>query len=153
MGGAGLQWKLTIALVLIVMAPFVASFVLVDQIGKVAGNFGATEARARAETIEQVVRVYRDLVVTSKSLHGEVAQRIATRTDVRAPVPGVTLDKILDEEATLRAIAVLRPDGSVIPEATRPGGPEEPGPVAQVRAEPDVCNCVICFHARLLHSK
>ncbi len=123
--GVGLQWKLTILLVVIAMAPLVASAILIDQIGKVAANFGATEARARAETIEQVIRVYRDLVVTSKSLHGEVAQRVASRTDIMTPVPGVTLDKVLDEEANLRAIAVLRPDGSVIAEAARPGGPEE----------------------------
>jgi signal transduction histidine kinase len=122
--GVGLQWKLTILLVVIAMAPLVASAILIDQIGKVAANFGATEARARAETIEQVIRVYRDLVVTSKSLHGEVAQRVASRGDIMTPVPGVTLDKILDEEANLSAIAVLRPDGSVIADAARPGGPE-----------------------------
>jgi two-component system, NtrC family, nitrogen regulation sensor histidine kinase NtrY len=125
--GVGLQGKLTITLVLIVSLPIIASAVLIDQIGKVAANFGAQEARARAETIEQVIRVYRDLVVTSKALQGEVAQRIANRPDVLKPVPNVTLDKILESEANLRAIAVLRPDGSAIAEATRPPGPEESG--------------------------
>jgi hypothetical protein len=125
--GVGLQAKLTITLVLIVSLPIVASVFLIDQIGKVAANFGATEARARAETIEQVIRVYRDLVVTSKALQGEIAQRIAARSDILKPVPAVTLDKILESEADLRAIAVLRPDGSTIAETTRPPGPEESG--------------------------
>ncbi len=58
----GLQWKLTVALVLIVLLPLVASAMLIDQIGKVAANFGATEARERGAMIEQVSRVYRDLV-------------------------------------------------------------------------------------------
>jgi two-component system nitrogen regulation sensor histidine kinase NtrY len=117
----GLQWKLTIALVLIVLLPLVASAILIDSIGKYAANFGATEAKERAAMIEQVSRVYRDLVVTTKALQAEVAQRIASRPDILNPVPQVTLAKILDEEANLRAIAVLRPDGSVIDEAAKPG--------------------------------
>jgi len=121
----GLQWKLTIALVLIVLLPLVASAVLIDSIGKYAANFGATEAKERAAMIEQVSRVYRDLVVTTKSLQAEVAQRVASRPDILAPIPELTLDKILDEEASLRAIAVLRPDGSVIDEATKPDVPDE----------------------------
>ena len=121
----GLQVKLTVALVLIVLLPLLASAVLIDQIGRVAANFGATEARERAAMIEQVSRVYRDLVQTTKALQVEVAQRIAARPDIFAPVPGVTLPKILDEEANLRAIAVLRPDGSVLDEAAKPTGPHE----------------------------
>ena len=121
----GLQWKLTVALVLIVLLPLIASAVLIDSIGKVAANFGATEARERAAMIEQVSRVYRDLVSTTKALQVEVAQRIAARPDIMNPVPEITLDKILDEEANLRAIAVLRPDGSVIDEAAKPGEPDE----------------------------
>ena len=121
----GLQWKLTIGLVLIVMMPLVASALLIDQIGKVAANFGATEARERAAMIEQVSRVYRDLVATTKALQVEVAQRIAARPDILNPVEGVTLDKILEHEASLRAIAVLRPDGSQIDEASKPAEPDE----------------------------
>jgi nitrogen fixation/metabolism regulation signal transduction histidine kinase len=121
----GLQWKLTVALVLIVLLPLVASAVLIDSIGKVAAGYGATEARERAAMIEQVGRVYRDLVQTTKALQVEVAQRIAARPDILNPVPEITLDKILDEEANLRAIAVLRPDGSVIDEAAKPPEPDE----------------------------
>jgi len=121
----GLQLRLVLGIMLLVLIPVVASYVMIDQISTVAGNFGATEAKARAETIEQVIRVYRDLVVTTKALHGEVAQRIASRGDLMTPVPGVTLEKILESEANLRAIAVIRPDGSTIAEASRPSGPEE----------------------------
>jgi nitrogen fixation/metabolism regulation signal transduction histidine kinase len=121
----GLQWKLTAALVVIVMVPLVASAILIDQIGKVAANFGATEARERAAMIEQVSRVYRDLVQTAKALQVEVAQRIAARPDIVHPVPNVTLDRILDEEANLRAIAVLQPDGSVLDESAKPAEPDD----------------------------
>ncbi|HEX5061228.1 MAG TPA: ATP-binding protein, partial [Kofleriaceae bacterium] len=37
----------------------------------------------------------------------------------------ITLEKILDEEASLRAIAVLRPDGSLVEEASKPVEPAE----------------------------
>ena len=90
----GLQIKLTVALVLIVLLPLVASAILIDQIGKLAANYGATEARERAAMIEQVGRVYRDLVSTTKALQAEVAQRIAARPDILNPVPEITLDTL-----------------------------------------------------------
>jgi nitrogen fixation/metabolism regulation signal transduction histidine kinase len=121
----GLQLRLVIGVLVLMVTPLVASWLMIDQISTVAGMFGATEAKARAETLEQVVRVYRDLVMTTKALESEVAQRIASRPDLLTPVPGVTLEKILDAEANLRAIAVLRPDGSTIAEATRPATPDE----------------------------
>ena len=123
--GMGLQLKLVIGVFVLVLIPLVMSWLMIDQISTVAAKFGSTEAKARAETIEQVIRVYRDLVITTKALHGEVTHRIATRTDLMTPVPGVTLEKILESEANLRAIAVLRPDGSVIGEAARADGPKE----------------------------
>jgi nitrogen fixation/metabolism regulation signal transduction histidine kinase len=122
----GLQVKLTIALVAMVLMPFIASAVLIDQINKVATNFGATEAQERAAMVEQVIRVYRDLVLTTKALEVEVADRIGRRPEVQSPAPG-TLAKILQSEAALRAIAVLRPDGSVVDEANRPTEPEAAG--------------------------
>jgi nitrogen fixation/metabolism regulation signal transduction histidine kinase len=121
----GLQLKLVIGVVFLVAIPVVASYVMLDQISSAAGNFGSAEAKARADMIEQVVRVYRDFVTTTKALHGEVAQRLAARTDIMTPVPGVTLEKILTSEANLRAIAVLRPDGTTIAEASRPADADE----------------------------
>jgi nitrogen fixation/metabolism regulation signal transduction histidine kinase len=73
-----------------------------------------------------VIRVYRDLVLTTKALEVEVADRIGRRPEVQSPAPG-TLAKILQSEAALRAIAVLRPDGSVVDEANRPTEPEAAG--------------------------
>jgi nitrogen fixation/metabolism regulation signal transduction histidine kinase len=116
----GVQLRLIIGVLVLMLAPLVASWLMIDQISTVAGIYGSTEAKARAETLEKVIRVYRDLVVTSKALHGEVAQRIAAGPGVAAPVPGQTLEKILETEADLRAIAVLRPDGTTVAEATRP---------------------------------
>jgi nitrogen fixation/metabolism regulation signal transduction histidine kinase len=122
----GLQVKLTIALVAMVLMPFIASAVLIDQINKVATNFGATEAQERAAMVEQVIRVYRDLVLTTKALEVEVADRIGRRPDVLSPAPG-TLANVLESEAALRAIAVLKPDGSILDEAQRPAEPEAAG--------------------------
>ena len=126
----GLQLKVVLGVVVLVLLPLLMSWFLIGQISTAAAKFGSTEAKARAETIEQVIRVYRDLVITTKALHGEVAQRVATRSDLMTPVPGVTLEKILESEANLRAIAVLRPDGSVIAEAARA---EEPIPSTLLR--------------------
>jgi two-component system, NtrC family, nitrogen regulation sensor histidine kinase NtrY len=116
----GLQWKLTLGVFVIVMMPLVASAILIDQTGKVAANFGATEATARAETLEQVIRVYRDLVVVSKHLQSEVALRIAARPELAAPVPGETLRRIVEGEPNLRAAALVRPDGIELDYAVRP---------------------------------
>src|SRR6476619_1939060 len=101
----GLQGKLTILMIVMVLMPFGASAILIDQINKVATQFGKTEADERAAMVEQVIRVYRDLVAVTKALEAEVAQRLAARPDVQTPAPGV-LGKILEQEANLRAIAV-----------------------------------------------
>ena len=114
----GLQWKLTVAVVLIVMMPLVASAILIDQIGKVGANFGATAARERADTLEQVTRVYRDLVLTTKELQLEVAQRVGSLQGIETATKE-RLQTIVDSEAKLRAIAVVRPDGTVFAEAAK----------------------------------
>src|SRR5687767_3083203 len=122
----GLQAKLTILMVVMVLIPFGASWYLIDKINKVATEFGRTEAQERQAMVEQVIRVYRDLVAVTKAFEAEVAQRIAARPDVQTPAPGV-LAKILESEASLRVITVLRPDGSVLDEASRPAEPESAG--------------------------
>ncbi|HTL33571.1 MAG TPA: ATP-binding protein [Kofleriaceae bacterium] len=122
----GLQGKLTILMIVMVLMPFGASAILIDQINKVATQFGKTEAEERGAMVEQVIRVYRDLVAVTKALEAEVAQRIAARPDVQTPAPDV-LAKILEQEANLRAIAVLQPDGSVLDEASRPAEPDSAG--------------------------
>jgi len=121
----GLQLKLVIGLVFLVAIPLVASWVMLDQITTAAGNFGSAEAKSRAEMIEQVVRVYRDPVITTKSPPGAVAHGIAVRPGSLTALPRVPAEKLLATEANLRAIAVLRPDGSTIAEASRPADAEE----------------------------
>ena len=68
--GASLQWKLTVGLVVIVMMPLVVSYFLIDQIGKVAGNFGATEARARAEELLTRLGVSLDAAIAHINRYG-----------------------------------------------------------------------------------
>ncbi|HUJ59909.1 MAG TPA: ATP-binding protein [Kofleriaceae bacterium] len=120
----GLQWKLTIALVLIVMMPLGASYVLIDQIGKVAANFAANESDTHVAAMEKALGTYRELFVTTKTLHAEVADRLSRRPNLLALDPKVDLDQVLDDDAShaanLRAIAVLRADGTTVAESRRP---------------------------------
>jgi two-component system nitrogen regulation sensor histidine kinase NtrY len=115
-----LQLKLTVALVLIVMTPLVASAYLIDQLGKAAANVAAGEAASRIATMEKAKHTYTDLVDLTKRLHGEIASRLAQRPDFLALDPTINLAKVINEEPGLRAIALLRPDGSTAAEADRP---------------------------------
>ena len=115
-----LQLKLTAALVLIVMTPLAASAYLIDQLGRTAANVAASEASSRIETMERAQSVYRELVEVTKHLDGEIAGRLAQRTDLLALDPTINLVKIIDVEPGLRAIALVRPDASVAAEASRP---------------------------------
>jgi two-component system, NtrC family, nitrogen regulation sensor histidine kinase NtrY len=134
--GASLQFKLTIGLVVIVMVPLAVSYFLIDQIGKVAANFAAGEADTHVVVMDKALDVYRDLFVTTKNYEAEVADRLAHRPDLLAPKmegsgftpgPGIdpkaNLDILLTD--TLRGVAVLRADGTVVKEAERP--PTGPG--------------------------
>jgi len=115
-----LQLKLTAALVLIVMTPLAASAYFIDQLGKAAANVAAGEASSRIATMEKAIDTYRDLVELTKRLHGEIAERLAQRPDFLALDPTVNLAKVINDEPGLRAIALLRPDGSAAAEAERP---------------------------------
>jgi nitrogen fixation/metabolism regulation signal transduction histidine kinase len=115
-----LQLKLTLALVLIVMTPLVASAYFIDQLGKAAANVAAGEAESRIETMERAKRTYIDLVDLTKRLHGEIAERLAQRPDFLTLDPTINLAKVINDEPGLRAIALLRPDGSAAAEAERP---------------------------------
>jgi len=121
--GASLQWKLTVGLVLIVMVPLTVSYFLIDQIGKVAANFAAGEADAHVVVMDKALDVYRDLFITTKNYQAEVADRLAHRPDLLALDPKADLQSLLTD--TLRGVAMLRDDGTVIKEAQRP--PTGPG--------------------------
>jgi two-component system, NtrC family, nitrogen regulation sensor histidine kinase NtrY len=115
-----LQLKLTAALVLIVITPLAASAYLIDQLGKAAANVAAGEASSRIAAMEKAQGSYTDLVNVTKRLHDEIASRLAQRPDFVSLEPTVNLAKVINDEPLLRAIALLRPDGSVIAEAERP---------------------------------
>jgi two-component system, NtrC family, nitrogen regulation sensor histidine kinase NtrY len=124
-----LQLKLTVALVLIVMTPLAVSAYFIGQIGKTAANFAAGEAQARTAILERSMEAYHTLVRTKKDLHHEVAWRLAHRPDLVAASAGTSdanaeLVHLTSNEPGLRAIAILRPDGTAIAEAKRnPTGP------------------------------
>jgi two-component system nitrogen regulation sensor histidine kinase NtrY len=113
-----LMWKLTVALVLIVMTPLVASYFMIDQIATHAASTYANEAADTVSAMDKALDAYRDLFETTKHLHAEIADRLSRRPQL------TNLDQILDEEgareANLRGIAVLRPDGSVVEQAAHP---------------------------------
>ncbi|HEY0477092.1 MAG TPA: ATP-binding protein [Kofleriaceae bacterium] len=115
-----LQLKLTAALVLIVMTPLAASAYLIDQLGKTAANVNASEASSRIDTMEKAIDTYRDLVELTKRLHDEIATRLAQRPDFVALDPTINLARIINDEPGLRAIALVRPDGTAAAEAERP---------------------------------
>ncbi|HLL21325.1 MAG TPA: ATP-binding protein [Kofleriaceae bacterium] len=119
-----LQLKLTVALVLIVMTPLAVSAYFIGQLGRAAANVAAGEASARTEILDRSIDAYHDLVRTKKDLHHEIGRRLAQRADLIAAVDGADvtaeLQKLVTHEPGLRAIAVLRPDGTAIAEAARP---------------------------------
>jgi two-component system, NtrC family, nitrogen regulation sensor histidine kinase NtrY len=115
-----LQLKLTAALVLIVITPMAVSAYLIDQLGKAAANVAAGEASSRIATMNDAKRTYRDLVEITKRLHSEIAGRLAQRPDFLALDPTANLAKVINDEPGLRAIALVRPDGSTAAQAERP---------------------------------
>jgi nitrogen fixation/metabolism regulation signal transduction histidine kinase len=119
-----LQLKLTVALVLIVMTPLAVSAYFIGQLGKAAANVAAGEAQARTAILEKSIDAYHELVRTKKDLHHEVATRLAGRPELITAATGgndarAALEKLVKTEPGLRAIAVLRPDGTTISEAMR----------------------------------
>ena len=118
----GLQWRLTIALVVIVLTPLAASYFMIDQISTHAANTYAKEAADNVVAMERALDSYRELFETTKRLHAVIADRIARRPDVLAGNPD--LAKILEGEgaleANLRGIAILRADGTAGEHAEHP---------------------------------
>jgi two-component system, NtrC family, nitrogen regulation sensor histidine kinase NtrY len=119
-----LQWRVTAALVIIVLIPFALSYVLLDQIGRSAANYKANEARESIAAMDKALDAYRDLFETTKRLHADIADRLSRRAQLIALDPKADLEAILDEEVAaqshLRGIALLREDGSVVIQAEHP---------------------------------
>ena len=74
-----LMWKLTVALVLIVMTPLVASYFMIDQIATHAASTYANEAADTVSAMDKALDAYRDLFETTKHLHAEIADRLSRR--------------------------------------------------------------------------
>ncbi len=115
-----LQLKLTVYLVALVMAPLALSSFFIGQLGKAAANVAAGEASARTRVFESSIDAYHDLVRTTKDLHREIAHRLATRPDLMAFYPTTPLAKVVQLEPGLRAIQLVRPDGTIAAQAERP---------------------------------
>ncbi|HEY1811267.1 MAG TPA: ATP-binding protein [Kofleriaceae bacterium] len=122
--GIGLEWKLVIALLVIVLIPLGASYLLVDQVKKDAANVASNEAALSIVAMEKAEDAYRELFETTKRLHAEIADRLSRRPELVALDPKADLDKLLADEsatqASLRGIAMLGDDGKVVREAVRP---------------------------------
>ena len=120
----GLQWKLTVALVIVVLLPLAASYFMINSITSHAASSYANQAADVVTSMDKALGAYRALFVTTKSLHAEVADRLSRRSELVALDPHAKLDRILDEEAAkesnLRALAMLEADGSVVAEAAHP---------------------------------
>ncbi len=119
-----LMWKLTVALVLIVMTPLVASYFMIDQIATHAASTYANEAADTVSAMDKALDAYRELFETTKQLHAEIADRLSRRPQLINVDQRINLAQILDEEgareANLRGIATLRPDGSIVEQASHP---------------------------------
>jgi two-component system nitrogen regulation sensor histidine kinase NtrY len=119
-----LQWRVTAALVIIVLIPFALSYVLLDQIGHSAANYKANEARESIAAMDKALDAYRDLFETTKRLHADIADRLSRRAQLIALDPKADLEAILNEEVAtqshLRGIALLKEDGSIVIQAEHP---------------------------------
>jgi two-component system, NtrC family, nitrogen regulation sensor histidine kinase NtrY len=119
-----LQWRVTAALVVIVLIPFALSYVLLDQIGRSAANYKANEARESIAAMDKALDAYRDLFETTKRLHADIADRLSRRPQLIALDPKADLEAILNEEVAtqshLRGIALLKEDGSIVIQAEHP---------------------------------
>jgi len=115
-----LQLKLTAALMLIVITPLAASAYLIDQIGKAAANVNAGEAASRIATMQKALSAYNNLIELTKQRHNETAERLAQRPELLALDATSNLAQVINEDPALRAIALVRPDGTIAAQADRP---------------------------------
>ena len=115
-----LQVKMALALMLLVLTPLLLSAYLINQIGHVAANFAANDATARQAPMEKALDVYRELIETTKLLHTEVAARLAQRPDIAELRADAAVASLVDVEAGLNEIALMKSDGTVVAQASRP---------------------------------
>ncbi|CAN5922737.1 hypothetical protein BH11MYX3_BH11MYX3_35950 [soil metagenome] len=117
-----LRFRVTMLLAVSVMLPLVLAYILVGQLGKTAANVAASDAALRVEAMEKATHRYHELVNMTKRVHGEVSERLALRPDLAALDPNTDLHAIIEDpsQAGLRALTILRADGTVVAEAMKP---------------------------------
>ena len=115
-----LQLKVTAALVVIAIVPLVASAIFVGQLSRAAANVAAGEVTSSIESMKKAIDTYGELVNLTKRFHSEISERLAQRRDFLSLDPTVNLAKVINEVPGLRAVALVRPDGSAAAEAERP---------------------------------
>ncbi|MFN0252159.1 MAG: ATP-binding protein [Kofleriaceae bacterium] len=143
-----LQLKISMLAVLIVTTPLLIAYLLVGQIGKTAANVASSDAAARIQAMDRAIHHYYELVNTTKRLHSEIAERVAKRPEIASLDPATDLAAIIADpaQAGLRALAVLRPDGTVLVEASRPlTGPDWRDKVVDQQVNPNGATLRLTF--------
>ena len=108
--------KTSAALVLAVTISLAVAYFLVGQLGKTAANVAASDAALRIDAMEEAITHYHELVNVTKRLHTEIAERLAKRPEIATLDPAADLASMVrdPDQASLRALALLRADGSVV---------------------------------------
>lgn len=118
-----LQVKLVAILMVVVLTPFAASALFIDQVGKVAANFAAGEAAARDRAVAKALDAHLEWVALTKQLHAEVASLLARVPAIAAADPAAPLDTLLAEQRQLMTIRLVAADGAELARAARPPPP------------------------------
>jgi nitrogen fixation/metabolism regulation signal transduction histidine kinase len=114
-----LQVKLVAILMVVVLTPFAASAVFIDQVGKVAANFAAGEAAARDRSVQKALDAHLEWVQLTKQLHAEVASLLARVPAIAAADPTAPLTQILADQRMLMSIRLRAADGTELAKAER----------------------------------
>jgi two-component system, NtrC family, nitrogen regulation sensor histidine kinase NtrY len=114
-----LQVKLVAILMVVVLTPFAASAVFIDQVGKVAANFAAGEAAARDRSVQKALDAHLEWVQLTKQLHAEIASLIGSVAWDSTADPNGQLATLLAQHRELMSIRVLAPDGHELARAAR----------------------------------
>jgi nitrogen fixation/metabolism regulation signal transduction histidine kinase len=114
-----LQVKLVAILMVVVLTPFAASAIFIDQVSKHAASFAANEAAARDRAVEKALDAHVEWVQLTKQLHAEVASLLARVPSVAAADPTAPLAQILTEQRQLMSIRLRTADGREVAKAER----------------------------------
>ena len=114
-----LQVKLVAILMVVVLAPLAASAYFIDQVGRVAANFAASEAAARDRSVQKALDAHLEWVALTKQLHAEVAALVARVPSVAAADPAAPLDQLIADQPQLMSLRLVDRDGKELAQAER----------------------------------